>query len=187
MEPGVSPAYGEPAGPRVLWPLGLLPPGFAGATGSVLQPRSLTRVCIETTSFDGTFVYELLRSTLLPAVAVRPDRDKGSRTFALAARYEAGTVYHLVSAPGLADLEYELVAFPNGQHDDLVDAAVYGAALGAPEPVKAFPGGRFGMIAHRRASPTDELGWLSHRWDARSRFAIGSAPPPSGSRYERRG
>ena len=177
MELGVSPAYGELDGPRLLWPLGLLPPGFAGATGNPVLPRLLTRVCVETTSFDGTFVHELLRSTLIPAVGVHPDRDRGSRTFALAARYEAGMVYHLRSAPGLADLEDELVAFPNGQHDDLVDAAVYGADLGGPQPVVAFPGGRLGMIAHRRTSHTDELGWLNDRWDARSRPSIGSASP----------
>ena len=52
------------------------------------------------------------------------------RARALAARYEAGKVFHLRGAPGLACLEAELTAFPNGEHDDLVDAAVYGADLG---------------------------------------------------------
>jgi hypothetical protein len=35
-------------------------------------------------------------------------------------------------------LEEELVAFPNGAHDDLVDALVYAADLGAPT-VPALP------------------------------------------------
>jgi hypothetical protein len=157
MEPGVPPAYGEPAGPRLLWLLELLPPGFAGATGDPRAPRHLTRLCIEALTFEGTFVRELLSRTHLPAVAVRPDRDKVTRARTLAARYEGGKVFHLRSAPGLADFEDELVAFPNGQHDDQVDAAVYGAALGAPAPVvhfAPFPGDRGWWVARRHEPPT---------------------------------
>jgi hypothetical protein len=157
MEPGVPPAYGEPAGPRLLWPLELLPPGFAGASGDPRAPRRLTRLCIEALTFEGTFVRELLSRTHLPAVAVRPDRDKVTRARTLAARYEGGKVFHLRSAPGLADFEDELVAFPNGLHDDQVDAAVYGADLGGTAPVvpfAPFPGGRLWMIARRHGPPT---------------------------------
>jgi hypothetical protein len=157
MELGVAPAYGEPAGPRLLWPLALLPPGFAGATGDPTLPRPLIRLCIEATTFQGTFVNELLSRTHLPAVPVRPDRDKVTRARTLAARYEAGKVFHLRSAPGLADFEDELISFPNGQHDDQVDAATYGAALGAPAaviPFAPFPGGR-GWFVVRHEPPTD--------------------------------
>ena len=187
MEPWAAPAYGELDGPRLLWPLGLLAPRFAGVTGNVAQPRAVSRVCIETTSFEGTFVHELLRSTPLPAIPVRPDRDKVSRALALAARYEAGKVFHLRSAPGLADFEDELVAFPNGQHDDMVDAAVYGAALGAPQAAVPFPGGRFGMIAHRPPSPGYDFGRLSLEWDGRLRSSSGSAPMSGAFVRQRRG
>jgi hypothetical protein len=135
MEFGVPPAYGELGGPRLLWPLELLPPGFAGASGFPTQPRALTRLSIEAVTFQATFVRELLSRTRLPAVAVHPDRDKVTRARALAARYEAGKVFHLSSAPGLAEFEDELLAFPNGAHDDQVDAGVYGADPGAPAPV----------------------------------------------------
>ena len=64
-------------------------------------------------------------------MAVWPDTDKVTRARTLAARYEAGKVFHLRSAPGLEDFEHELVAFPNGEHDDFVDAAIYGADLNA--------------------------------------------------------
>jgi predicted phage terminase large subunit-like protein len=60
---------------------------------------------------------------------VYPDTDKVTRARTLAARYEAGKVFHLRSAPGLEDFEQELVAFPNSEHDDQVDAAVHGADL----------------------------------------------------------
>jgi hypothetical protein len=106
--------------------------------------------------YQGTFVRELLRQTDLPAVAVHPDRDKVTRARTLAARYEGGKVFHLHSAPGLADFEEELVAFPNGRHDDQVDAAVFGAALGAPPPLvrsAPFPGGRGWMVVRRQPEP----------------------------------
>jgi hypothetical protein len=45
---------------------------------------------------------------------------------------EAGKVFFLRGAAGPADFEDELAAFPNGEHDDQVDAAVYGAYLDAP-------------------------------------------------------
>jgi hypothetical protein len=159
MEPGVAPVYGEPAGSGLLWPLALLPPGYAGAGGDPRAPRRLTRLCIEVVTSEGTFVRELLSRTHLSAVPVRPDRDKVTRGCTLAARYEAGKVFHLRSAPGLADFEDELVAFPNGQHDDQVDAAVYGAALGARAPVvpfAPFPGGRGWWVARRRP-PSDSM------------------------------
>ena len=65
----------------------------------------------------------------VPARAIHPDKDKVTRARALAARYEAGKVFHLRDAPGRETFEAEAVAFPNGRNDDLVDAAVYGADL----------------------------------------------------------
>jgi hypothetical protein len=142
LESGAAPVYGEPRGPRLLWPLGRLPAGFAGATGDASRPRALARLNIEATTFQATFVTELMRLTHLPARGVHPDRDKVSRSWTLAARLEGGKVFFLRDAPGLADFEEELVAFPNGTHDDQVDAAVYGADLGAPVvPSTPLPAG----------------------------------------------
>jgi hypothetical protein len=169
MEYGVTPAYGEQDGPRLLWPLEQLGRGFAGAGGYPTQPRHLTRLCIESVTFEGTFVRELLSRTNLPAVAVHPDRDKVTRARTLAARYEAGKVYHVRSAPGLADYEDELVAFPNGRHDDQVDAAVYGADLGSPQ-VFVTPMPRVSLVSFNRGRGrtnhpygSDEAGWTPIR------------------------
>lgn len=133
METGVQPAYGHPDGPRLLWPLGILPEGFAGARGEPSVPRPISAVNIEATMLQSTFVREVLARTRLPATAVYPDRDKVTRARALAARAEAGKVFYLRGAPGIEDFLHEAVAFPNGEHDDLVDAAVYGADLGGSE------------------------------------------------------
>ena len=118
------------SGPRLLWPLNLLPSGFAGLTESYPAPRQLSALNIESTVFQVTFTREILRMTRLPAKAVYPGTDKVTRARALAIRYEAGKVYHLRTAPGLRDLEAELIGFPNAQHDDLVDAEVYAADVG---------------------------------------------------------
>jgi predicted phage terminase large subunit-like protein len=117
------------AGPRLLWPTENLPAGFAGLTDRYTAARPLAVVNIEATTYQSTFVRELLARTGLPARAVYPDKDKVTRARTLAARYEAGKVFHLRDAPGREALEAEAVAFPNGRNDDLVDAAVYGADL----------------------------------------------------------
>jgi hypothetical protein len=181
---GVAPVYGEPDGPRLLWPLERLGPGFGGAGGYPKAPRHLARLCIESVMFQSTFIRELLRDTNLPAVPVHPDRDKVTRARPLAARYEAGKVYHLRSAPGLADFEDELVAFPNGSHDDQVDAAVYGADLGTTQ-VFAGPMPRVSLVSltrgsvrsHRRHGPD-----LSGPWDLTSLSAREWGPNAGGLR-----
>lgn len=117
------------SGPRLLWPTNRLPAGFAGVTGVNDAPRPLSRLNLEATQWQSTFSKEVLAKTRLPAMPVYPDTDKVTRARTLAARYEAGKVFHLRSAPGLHDFEQELVAFPNSEHDDQVDAAVHGADL----------------------------------------------------------
>jgi predicted phage terminase large subunit-like protein len=134
IENGLPILVGLPAqGPRLSWQLDRLPPGFAGTTESYPAPRAITAVNIESVVFQVSFTREMLRQTNLPARAVYPDKDKVARARTLAARYEAGKVFHLRGAPGIRDFEDELVGFPNAEHDDLVDAAVYAADVGGNE------------------------------------------------------
>jgi predicted phage terminase large subunit-like protein len=117
-------------GPRLSVPVNALPAGFAGLQDTYPAARPLQSVNIEAVIFQSTFTREVLGKTRLPARSVHPDKDKVTRARTLAARYEAGKVYHLRSAPGLREFEAEMVAFPNAEHDDMVDAAVYAADLG---------------------------------------------------------
>jgi len=89
-------------------------------------------ILIESVQYQLAAVQELMRTTSLPVVPIKPDRDKGARLMPLAARYEQGMVCHAPAHGGNAikALEDELTAFPNGAHDDLVDALVY-AWMGA--------------------------------------------------------
>lgn len=93
------------------------------------------QILIEAVQYQMAAVQELMRTTSLPVIPVRPDKDKAARLMPLASRYEQGFVRHTPanSHNAIKALEDELVAFPNGAHDDLVDALVYawqGAADG---------------------------------------------------------
>ena len=73
----------------------------------------------------GLTLYQELRRSGLPVVKLKPDADKYTRAIPAAARYESGMVYHLEDAYWQNDLEAELLAFPNGMHDDQVDVISY--------------------------------------------------------------
>jgi predicted phage terminase large subunit-like protein len=61
------------------------------------------------------------RNVLLPIKGVRPpiEKTKEMRILSLVPRFEFG---HLFLNRGLQDLEMELLKFPRGSHDDLIDA-----------------------------------------------------------------
>ncbi len=83
------------------------------------KPQQIT---IEQVAFQAVVVQELLRQTTLPIRGVVPDKDKMTRAQPLALRYEQGLVFHEELPSWFED---ELLAFPNAQHDDSVDALVY--------------------------------------------------------------
>lgn len=75
---------------------------------------------------SGTQLIQILRhdrpaSVPLP-VPCKPEGDKLTRFAAQASRIEAGEVLLPRSAPWLAELEAELIGFPNARHDDQADA-----------------------------------------------------------------
>jgi predicted phage terminase large subunit-like protein len=90
----------------------------------IAQLRSkynVRRIGIEAVQYQWTAVQAAVRAGL-PAVAItRGSESKETRAWTIAARYEMGQVFHLRNAPWLDALESELVAFPNGPHDDQVD------------------------------------------------------------------
>lgn len=77
-------------------------------------------IAIEQTQFQAAVVQELLRTTGLPVRGVHPVGDKVTRFAPLEARYEQGLVRHASELPD--EFERELLAFPLGDHDDMVDA-----------------------------------------------------------------
>lgn len=92
---------------------------------------------IETVAFQKALKYEFEKRMRAagrwwPVVELKPDTrvSKEERIKGLSGIYAAGDILH---APGLNDLEDELLRFPKGKHDDLIDALAY-------LPLIAFPG-----------------------------------------------
>jgi predicted phage terminase large subunit-like protein len=71
---------------------------------------------------SGTSLMQDLDDCGIPTVAIRPEGDKIMRMNGNTARIEAGAVHLPQQAPWLDDLRSELLAFPNGLHDDQVDS-----------------------------------------------------------------
>jgi predicted phage terminase large subunit-like protein len=63
-----------------------------------------------------------LRSQNIPAIAIQPEGDKVTRLYANQAQFESGSVHFPKVAPWLDELISELLAFPNGRHNDQVDS-----------------------------------------------------------------
>lgn len=81
---------------------------------------------IEEVAFQKSLLYFLdeemrRRNILLPIKGIKPptDKTKQMRILSLVPRLEWG---HLTLNAGLTDLELELLQFPRGAHDDLIDA-----------------------------------------------------------------
>lgn len=61
----------------------------------------------------------------LPVLPQKPDADKVRRLLAVSKFFEGGRVYFVQNGRGVQDLYDQLMEFPNGSHDDMVDALVY--------------------------------------------------------------
>ncbi|WP_415783236.1 phage terminase large subunit [Alkalicoccus chagannorensis] len=79
----------------------------------------------------GLTLYQTLQRTGLPVVELKPDKDKVTRALPMAAKYEAGQVYHPYAAEFVEAFEKELLGFPNGKNDDQVDVTSYAAVVQA--------------------------------------------------------
>jgi predicted phage terminase large subunit-like protein len=91
----------------------------------VLQQRdrfAADVVLVEDTGHGTALIQELRDSGSLHAIGIRPEADKITRMSAQSAKIEAGQLFLPVKAPWLEDFKTELLAFPAGRHDDMVDA-----------------------------------------------------------------
>ena len=71
---------------------------------------------------SGTSLIQELRNDFVYAIDIQPEGDKVVRMAACSAQIERGSVLLPTSAHWLDELKSELLAFPNGTHDDQVDA-----------------------------------------------------------------
>jgi predicted phage terminase large subunit-like protein len=86
------------------------------------------QILLETIAAQKSIMYELnneqkRRGTWLPLTEIRSrTKSKEERIRALAPFYEFGHIFHVKECPQLDELEYELIHFPKGTHDDCIDA-----------------------------------------------------------------
>lgn len=77
---------------------------------------------VEETDIGRALVQEMRRGRPVRPILTRPKFDKEARLLAQAPKFEAGQVLLPREAPWLAEYLGELLAFPNGTHDDQVDS-----------------------------------------------------------------
>ncbi len=94
------------------------------ATALALAQRHKPRIIlIEDASTGTALAQELKTAHFGGAVRLLPiERDKRGRLYVHQAKFEAGLVHFPRKAPFLAELEAELLTFPQGKHDDQVDS-----------------------------------------------------------------
>ena len=89
----------------------------------------LSLVIVENQQFQSTLIQEVMRVyPHIPIEGKKTDTDKTSRARAVAAKYEAGKVFHRRTMKD-SNFETELLSFPKG-HDDQVDALGFSMDLG---------------------------------------------------------
>ena len=83
---------------------------------------------VENVQYQVTLIQAGMREGL-PIVPLKPDRDKLTRALPIAGRLQEGMVFFLENVHWLECFENELLQFPNGAHDDQVDAFAYAVRL----------------------------------------------------------
>lgn len=81
-----------------------------------------TAMLIEDRASGQQLIQDLRAATPLPVIPCQPKGDKLTRFLAVTALIEAGKLLLPKHAPWLAEFESELLQFPEGLHDDQVDA-----------------------------------------------------------------
>ncbi|WP_244500359.1 phage terminase large subunit [Methyloceanibacter methanicus] len=81
-----------------------------------------TVIVIEDASAGIALAQELRSMGRHRVKAIPVERDKATRLYVQAAKFDAGRVHFPKDAPFMPDLLAELLAFPHGKHDDQVDS-----------------------------------------------------------------
>ncbi len=95
------------------------------------------KIGMELVAFQKSLQYALhdemrRRNIFLPMVELKADKSKDERIMGLVPRYAQGAIFHLQQCPYRDMLEEELVWYPRGKHDDIIDALAYGLQIAIP-------------------------------------------------------
>ena len=105
----------------------LLYPELKAQAISQAKKHRPNTILIEEAGLGRTLIKDL-KAAGLPAIGVIPEGDKLTRVSIQLEKFANGQVFFPKEAPWLVDLENELFAFPNGRHDDQVDALIQALA-----------------------------------------------------------
>jgi predicted phage terminase large subunit-like protein len=95
------------------------------------------KVGIELTAYQKSLQYALVdemrrRNIFLPIVELKAEKSKAERIEGLIPRYANGTIYHLSQCNFREAMEEQLMRYPIGKHDDIIDALAYGLQIARP-------------------------------------------------------
>jgi len=143
------------------------PAGHWPAVRGLRERWSADVVFVESRMFGTTLVYEAAQAGV-PVQELHADADKITRALPATARADSGRLWFppLDRMPEVADWRDELLAFPNGVHDDCVDVVAYAARVAGahwlPAESTSLPGGRApvddGVIGQAYAAATGGAG-----------------------------
>ena len=89
-----------------------------------VREHDLTYVGIEKVGFQLALI-QIARKEGLLVKELSADRDKINRALPLSAKMEGGQIFFRSGAMWYDDLQREMLQFPEGEHDDIVDALAY--------------------------------------------------------------
>ena len=97
-------------------------PELKRVLASLAEEWKPNAILVEDKASGQSLIQELKLSAALPIIPVKVDSDKQSRAQAVTPLIEAGKIFLPQSAPWVSDFVEEMACFPNGTHDDVVDA-----------------------------------------------------------------
>lgn len=103
-------------------------PDIIPAIKRAIHKNKLQYVGIERQGFQTTII-QMAQRAGIRVRNLKTDKDKVTRALPLAARMEAGEVFLLRDTHWLPEVEREIMTFPAGAHDDIIDTLSYGVQL----------------------------------------------------------
>ena len=103
-------------------------PDIIPAIKRAIEKNKLQYVGIERQGFQ-TAIIQMAQRSGIRVKSLKIDKDKVTRALPLAARMESGDVFLLRDTHWLPEVEREIMTFPAGAHDDIIDTLSYGVQL----------------------------------------------------------
>jgi len=103
-------------------------PDIIPAIKRAIDKNKLQYVGIERQGFQTTII-QMAQRAGIRVRNLKSDKDKVTRALPLSARLESGDIYLQRDTHWLPEVERELMTFPAGAHDDIIDTMAYGVQM----------------------------------------------------------